>query len=207
MFEKPRNLYEKSQEFIDAVKRSKGKVVVLVHPLYLIYSGATNYRDTEKYTRVLQGLDKNAKPPIIVLEEEENIIHTSSAFRRFNSKPFFVGTNGVADPTEGWEKLHKNLRTAGVKSVLIGGMFSILNDRLAKKFHQKVIEYERRQTRPPKQTIVLGCVGNTYTNMIEAGHPIVRLIPNLLFPDKPCHAERPKISVINRILQRIRSLR
>ncbi|MDP3741882.1 MAG: hypothetical protein Q8R15_01060, partial [Candidatus Micrarchaeota archaeon] len=73
----PKMLHESHEEFAESVKRSKGKVVVLVHPFYLDYSPSRKgwARNTEKRQRHRQTLLNLAKAhprvPIVVLEEED----------------------------------------------------------------------------------------------------------------------------------------
>ncbi len=187
----PKMLHEAKEEFTEAVKRSKGKVVVLVHPFYLDYSPsdeswAQNAEQRQRHREIVLKLAKaHPRVPIVVLEEEGKAQQTHAVLSAPNS--FYVNTyESNPNPVSGWKKLHRAFENSGVKTVLLGG-------QLAHKEHLSFLTslygdikaHDAKLNRPPGSSIVRGCVAGAYNEIIEAKYAKVRLLPNLLFPDKP----------------------
>lgn len=179
--EEPRNLFEHSGAFREAVQRSDGKVVLLVHPLYDKRGLSGRYKKLLKKLAV-------AKAPILVMQEEGKIQLAHASLHSHN--PFYIETEvGDPEPTQGWEKLHAALRQAGATTILIGGMYA--NQRVYNEDRPRVEEYERAQfPHLISDPISGGCVGGTYAQIIRAGFGKVRLMPNLIYPRKACHLPR-----------------
>lgn len=167
----PRMLLERQEEFRAGVKKSRGKVIVLVHPLY------EEVRDFE--TRRLR------PPPKLVAYERSLTSLTES---------------GAPTPLSGWNAVHGLFRAVGVKRILIGGMQAREPDaedidrRRRKDFRvgetlrrerEAVQEHERGLKKTPRRTLIEGCAGGAYSHFIRAGHPQVRWLPNLAFPERP----------------------
>ncbi len=202
-----RILFEHSKSFKEAVAKSGGKVVLLVHPFYAKYREAVTHQTTAmtKYKKVLNELLRKTKAPLVILEEEDNIDKTSSVA---GNAPFFVETR-EHDPTplRSWYELHRELREAGVKTLLIGGCYASSATSIDAYFtHPSIVEYERSLRRRVFRSIVGGCIGKTYGEMIEANHGKIRLMPNLLFPDKPLYG-KPKETLLKRTLRRLAELK
>ncbi len=179
----PQLLFENREKFAGKVKRSKGKVIVLVHPLYSLA-----WKD-RKYRRALEGVMKKATAPIIVLEEAEKVAKTHAELK--NAKPvYYVETvpNWVT-PMQSWAALHTALRNARVKTILLGGMnakHAEPDDAIFRLDRETAIRaYERSQRRPAYLPITARCVGETYFRLIQGNHGKIRLMPELLSPDKP----------------------
>ncbi len=176
-FRRSKMLFQRAEEFAEAVKRSKGKIVFLVHPSY---SGVVQMRKLVQKTKV----------PLVVLEVDFKIDETKDRLR--TEKSFFVSTE-YADPTPlgGWTKLHEVLRASNVKTILVGGALSSpVPEETVKIFYPEVHAHEKNLGRRLITSIVRGCVGATYVELIKAGHPKVRLMPGLLHEHKPQYARR-----------------
>ncbi len=121
---KAKLLFRHRQTFARAVKKSRGKVVVLVHPLFAKYDRiGTNTRNYGRYKAALERLLTKSKVPVIVLEERHKIGQTHAAFGEPHW-PFYVETH-LGSPTPypaNWEKLFKVFNAARVETILIGGV-------------------------------------------------------------------------------------
>lgn len=186
------SLFDKAGEFEQAVKAARGKVVLLVHPFAHFF---TPDKPDEAYQESLWAFLKNKKGPVIVLEEGQRLENTRNTIK--SSGFFYVPTiRGGPMPTDGYDKLHTLLRKAGVKTVLIGGLYA--GDQRAHvgvlgSWGEDVVrEYEQKHHNPATNIVARGCVGQTYKNMIEERYEKVRLIPSMIWPHRPCHERRNK---------------
>ena len=174
--------------FKKAVKASKGKVIVLVHPYYSNQSSHP-FEDYQTYINLLSKLiQAKHKIPVILLEEKRKQPKTEQKLAQLN--PFTVQTKPAdPEPIDGWDKLHKHLTKSGVKTVLIGGMNSLRSSYIAP--HAKpIIEYEKTLLKPPLVGITLECVSGVYSSFIQnkhLGYIKIHLIPRLLFPHQPLY--------------------
>ena len=216
----PRRLFERHEEFAEAVKKSGGKIVVLVHPYYADHDDSNlaherpwlsgfapkspEVQKAEKiakaeYDAKLRKLAAKAKVPIVVLEEHHQIHESGGRFR--NRGAFFVPTfPGNPQPIDDWPELHAVLRRAKVENILVAGTYShgfggIFNGKPVyveqkAKEAPEIVAHESKMPRPPVRSIVYGCVGSAYEELIKAGFKKVRIVPNLVFPDKPIYAKQ-----------------
>ncbi len=172
----PRLLHESSEEFKTAVAKSKGRIVLLVHPKYIPGSN--------EYEKVLAKLSTKSKIPIVVLQGIDAV--PLEGFMQ-PANPFFVITHqDHPKPLKGWEVLHESLREANVKTVLLGGMKAkIIHGAIGGNYYLSTYE-KQAMPRPPKQTIEIGCVGTTYKELVtNSPHLKIRLMPGLLYPERP----------------------
>lgn len=165
-------------QFREAVQRSKGRVVVLVHPFFEAPKG--------EYRSVINRLKSKVKWPVVVLEEDFNIDRTHN--RLGVVKPFYVATHESSPaPKVGWGKLRRALSEGGVKHILIGGMYSRVSrisggDRTIDHY-LSIADYEGKQVGEP--IVSHGCISHAYRHLLNGPFEKVRLIPNLVYPDKP----------------------
>ncbi|MBI4406282.1 hypothetical protein HY571_00010 [Candidatus Micrarchaeota archaeon] len=200
MTEEPRMLFENPAEFAEAVKKSKGKVVVLVHPFFTRENNA-NFR---RYDKTLEKLrSRIGKIPIIVMEQRASVGSTSNRFN--GEKVFYVKTMpSNPQPEDGWQKMHTALSKSNVRTLLIGGIFStrVPSKKEEKQWATKIFEYEKTFSRPYKGGIAHDCVGITYLRLVserkKAGYKTIRLIPNLVYPDKPRYTKRRPLTILQR---------
>ncbi len=167
----------KRSEFKRLVKKSNGKVVLLVHPFFPHDSeeGAVAYKKN------IAKLARSAKAPLVVLEEWNKKRKTK---KRLNAQFIYPTIKGYPTPLLGWNFIHLLFKQAGVKTVLIGGAYSLRTiSTLA--VPTEVAKHEAQIPRRPINGCGFACVAETYKQMIAAGHPKVRLLPAMVFPDKP----------------------
>lgn len=187
-------LREREDELREAVRRANGKVVVLMHPWF----NPLTLVKTAGYVPVLTKLMTESKVPVVIFEEMDRLLE-----RRMVSSPasfFFVATTPqMPVPIESWSSIHETFARAGVKTVLIGGMYSLLKDcnrwkgdaSLDKKRAREIRDHDSALPLRPKESVIHGCVAVAYHSFITARNekgrlfPKVRLMPQVLAPDKP----------------------
>ncbi len=211
----PHMLFERHAEFTRAVGRSRGKVIVIVHPFYARdRQPFFDYNDAIKLQRLayefnLKRLISRAKAPVIVMEEYET--EMEGVLRQTHAEigsqnTFFVKTKaGKALPHGGWKALHDVLRQSGVKTVLLGGTTAdTMDEKEARKKAPEILRYEKRFNRPATETITFGCVARTYESFINGKYAKVRIVPSIAFPRRPRYGERPALTLWQRVkMQRL----
>ncbi len=210
-------LFERHAEFAEAVKKSKGKVVVLVHPFFARRQGYVNHQhpgvvNEGAYEDSLKKLVAGAKAPVVVLEEDE-IIHrhrqppiAPTHVEIGNNNTYFVKTLPTAPtPIAGWEPFHELFQRAGVKTVLVAGTLAVSFTTPEVEIHAPAIHrYEQGFNRPPTKSIAWGCVGVMYETFIKAKYAKVRVLPTAVFPHAPCYGKHPKLTLWQKLkMQRL----
>ncbi len=187
LFGKPRDdIFARKSEFERAVAKSKGKVVVVVHPFY----DSHDPRDWKKsfpaeYFDRVNALMKQSKAPVIMFEERDRVHSTRGMLGAQNV--FFLRTK-IADstPVAGWKRVHKLLQAAGARTILIAGSHALHKNPTPHLIDDKLIRlYEMTLGRNRRAPIVGGCVAGAYEQMIRQGYEKVRLVPHAVYPDKP----------------------
>lgn len=178
-------------EFQAQVAKSKGKVLLLVHPFFDMRKA----KQTPQYLDKLRTTVARSKIPVIILDAVSEIrdknIFTQNNHFVIPSSPF------AAQPAMTWDYTHEFLKKAGVKTILISGMLSYANphpsfksDPLHDRMRRSVIAaYEKQNLNiRPKRSVHYGCVSVAYESFIRANqegkYEKIRLIPNLLSPNK-----------------------
>ncbi|MFH0713273.1 MAG: hypothetical protein V1722_02045 [Candidatus Micrarchaeota archaeon] len=204
--------------FRKAVTAHGGKVIVLVHPsfnagqmpdgIFLRTKYGTTQKQFNQYRKVVQRLKHRYKVPLVIMEDNENALQSAQAIASANI--FHLKTDlEDSQPTAGWKALHKALRSAKVKTILVAGELSIehgnIHSTVPRNYSQAVSNYERKLPRQITSTLTGGCAVGAYHAFIEAGHDKVRLIPNAVFPDKPTYELRkPRPGIWKRIVKTLR---
>ncbi|MFH1246960.1 MAG: hypothetical protein V1644_01135 [Candidatus Micrarchaeota archaeon] len=179
----PKLLHENLAEFAAAVAKSRGKLIVLVHPLY------AEHRNLEvlpkDYLQKLDNLIKKRKgTPLLVLEEVHNVARSHERLKDPNIFYLETRPNGPEPFRHTWTELHDVLKKAGIKTILIGGSYASAHDRYG--YDASIVtRYEAQRKRRPLNIISRGCVGHAYASFIQGGYGKVRLLPELVYPDKP----------------------
>ncbi len=174
------DIFARKSKFESEVAKSKGKVVVVVHPFYDHWK--TSF-PVEYFDRV-NALIKQSKAPVIILEEHDRV-HVTRAMLK--ARAFFVRTK-IADPTPvaGWRKVHELLQAAGARTILIAGSYALHTNPTPRLIDDQLIrQYEMTLGRNRRVPIVGGCVAGAYEQMIRQGYEKVRLVPQVVYPDKP----------------------
>ncbi len=164
------------KKFKQLVEKSNGKVVVLVH----LFFPADNEVEAAEYKKRIETLASRAKAPVVVLEEWNKKRKTK---KRVNTQFIYSTSKGYPTPLLGWGAIHSLFRRAGVKTVLIGGAYSFRTTTRA--IPVEVAKHEAQMPRRPVGGCGFACVAETYKQMIAAGHPKVRLLSAMVFPDRP----------------------
>ncbi len=178
-------------EFQAQVAKSKGKVLLLVHPFFDLQKA----KQTPLYLDKLRAVASRSKIPVIVLDAQSEIrdkgVFTKSNHFVIPSSPF------AAQPAMTWDYTHEFLKKAGVKTVLIGGMLSYANPHSSFKSDElhdirrrrAIAAYEKQNLRvKPKRSVHYGCVAVAYESFIKANqdgkYEKIRLLPAVLSPNK-----------------------
>ncbi len=206
--------------------QSKGKAIVLVHPLYHDAKLDPPAAIERQFQKLLLKLLKQRVTPVIVLETPDNILLLQRLLKEHRAPDHLIipteATRSrvlVAASQDRVSMRHEHpgltfadkLAAAGVKTVLVGGKYSYRADSpyvfpepavtgavskyeagwLARKpagvkrNPQSCLRLVRASESSP---VVCKCAGSTYARLVECGKfDKVRLIPELLYPDKPAY--------------------
>ncbi|NYZ74650.1 hypothetical protein H0O03_00070 [Candidatus Micrarchaeota archaeon] len=116
-------MMERIDELEKALRRSRGRAVVLVHPRFhlsvpLVEDDPRNTPAGRKYLATQRVVIQKSKIPVIVFEEEQCAAATKKAF---GEKVFIVVTEkSRPEPVGGW-KLLELLKARGLKHGIFGG--------------------------------------------------------------------------------------
>lgn len=187
-------VFQNPEELRRALKASKGRALVLVHPFCgdLAPRGSRGlstdvaYAPSErKYVDVREALLRRAKIPVIIFEEHHNVRGVREMLSA-SGKPFFFVSTGRMDPTPqvGWHSALKKLNELGLKHAIVGGKFLEYRAPTAlQDFRQKKRLRETVQGRvdAPFTSFPFGaCVGETMRQLFEEGVKVT-LMPNGAF--------------------------
>lgn len=158
----------------ERIARSNGKVIVLVHPHYTPDADVAYYRAVQKTVR-------QSRTPVVILEERARMHEMGGFVAGLGGKALILPTR-MGSP---FLDIHNNpdayltkiLQTTNAKKVYLGGQLSELNE------HGEV---------------TLGCVGYTREELMR-GNLIPKLLPTLLYPEKPASKRTRAQAVIRRI--------
>jgi hypothetical protein len=192
---------ERARELEKALKKSGGRAVILVHPLFHEYH-ATYYLKKGKLANPVltekgrDYLEKQAlvyektRLPVIIFEEEANAAETKKKF----SKAFVVPTKPASpQPTKGW-KVIDYLKRKGLKTALLGGqkMVSGNQQELIRKWYRWTWKFEETMFlaknlpgwNRAKEFAYDGCVSQAAYNLMRKKIR-VGLMTRVVYPNAP----------------------
>ncbi|MFA6065266.1 MAG: hypothetical protein WCW44_03835 [archaeon] len=190
-----------------AITASKGRAVLIVHPFdpsnREMHPNTAYEQKTREYETALVNAMKATKLPILLFEEYPVIEKTRKRLAKAGVKALILPTkkgfcmlNERNDNSFSREPIIRLLASFGLRHAFIGGSYTESN------YAQEVWEHEAKlgakRTVPSIKTVSKGCAGGLYWDLIRSGQfEAIRLMPNLLFGDKPKRI-KTKTNVIDR---------
>jgi len=188
---------DKRQELCELVKGANGKVILLVHPYY-------DSQADEIYWKSLNKILTQKKTPVIVLEADQRIHELKGLLMARPAKCFVLPTFS-ASPTLRFgqnfdikqKDLAKFLTEIGAKKIFVGGQVylhaplkkKLINSpemwaTILRNYRNERVLHKRNPSKGMIWIPYSGCVGQTYSNLIEQGHK-----PRIL--SRTVHQHRP----------------
>jgi hypothetical protein len=193
----------KRQELVELVKEANGKVILLVHPYY-------DSQADEIYWKSLNKILSQNKTPVIILEADQKIHELKDQLLTRQAKCFILPTFSASHILRfgsnfdiKQKDLAEFLTEIGAKKVFVGGQV-FLHAPLTKKsmfspkmwatilrnYKNERVLHKRNPSKGIKWVSCGGCVGQTYSNLIEQGHK-PRILSRTVHQDRP-HYWSPK---------------
>lgn len=186
-------MIERMDELESALRKSGGRAVVLVHPLYFKYHPirirgveVPERPDARNYLRLQQKRVETSKFPVIVFEEVTRVEQTRKAL---GGRAFFVPTGEYGPrPALDWDVLDF-LKQKGLKHGVFGGQAFVCGHFAPTASARKALQDLRAAA---KETITgkkmrrmgfQGCVSETMKEFLNRGLQ-VSLMKNVVFPQK-----------------------
>lgn len=179
-----KDLYLNEEEFNRIVAKRRAKnAVVIIHP----YFDAMELKG--RYAHILASLIERAKAPVVFILDANSKRYIKEKRLRFPAHFFFASGRERSASLDGenFAKLSLIFQNAGVKTVLIGGMYAC-----AEPYHGKSARLQV-YPRVPLTAITDGCVAVAHEKLRRAAKSNyrLRLVPNLLAPDSITYSEKP----------------
>ena len=201
---------ERWQELKNKVQKNNGELMLLVHPFFEGEHYIPNdsfLQPNQKYFQSVHDILNQSNIPVVILEQLTKADHLQEKYPEHliiptqRARPYSLISKHLEGKDANHRRLIKKLYDVGVKTLVIGGMYSYPEQMLGSAFyspeeHNKIVKLEiknlpKTKVSDDKPAITHGCAGLTYSDFLKSEKfNKVSWLYEAMHPEKPAYYKR-----------------